>query len=225
MCLPPQRRTYHPQVTGLSCLDLEDLGTQQRLQPALQHLVHLMCSWHRHSFSPAESKAGPQWARLQNLLLDFKGEAQSTRAELLEVPAADRRCGEYGHRSTIGGVYRPSPGIQALRFVRKVDRVYLLRCTSCGKQLLSQWVFAHRDPPRILKPFNGHQQCGRYESVEGLPCQNDRKDHLDVCVHDKREEDCPVCGGRLICKHQRIRRGCRLCRAEGLVQVCAKKKS
>lgn len=210
-------------MNGLTCLDLQDLGTQLRLQPALQQLIQFVYTFECSSGSSVAGwKAGPQWARLSRLLLCFRGQGQVDLAtNSMEVPFADRRTGEYGHKSTTGGIYEPSSKVVALHFVRKADRVYHLHCNGCGKALLSQWVFVHRNVLKILRPREGHYRCGKFESDDGLPCMNDHISHLRVCVHDQTQKDCRLCGGPAICKHSRRRRQCNICRGAGLLSTYA----
>lgn len=211
-------------VNGLSCLDLQDQGTQARLQPALLTLRQAVCQYGEFG-EVSQSQASSQWAKLQHMLQGLEAgrpsqPPQETNRHLCALPQRDEH-GERGkHWSTVGGVYEPVSSIKSLRQVQRAERAYLLRCDRCSKDLLSQWVFVNGGKLRILRPQNGHLGgCGgKYLSVEGLPCVSDNKGQVDMCLHSKIRKDCVLCGGRATCQHRTRRRMCRICRESGLVR-------
>lgn len=196
---------------------MQDWATQLRLQPALQHLACLVSTFEGSRCSISnECKAGFQWANLRSLV-------HHDRAKIPEEPASDRIPGAMGHRSTAGGIYEPCASVQSLPEVQRVEELYRLRCIGCGKELLSQWIYAFQGQTKVLTPLHGHNRCGRYESVVGMLCQKDIKEHLEVCVHGKKKRDCLLCGS--VCKHKQIQRHCRHCYREGLIRLRPRQKN
>eukprot|EP00933_Yihiella_yeosuensis_P063646 TRINITY_DN66860_c0_g1_i1.p1 TRINITY_DN66860_c0_g1~~TRINITY_DN66860_c0_g1_i1.p1 ORF type:complete len:375 (-),score=64.63 TRINITY_DN66860_c0_g1_i1:360-1484(-) len=202
---------------GLQYLDFcADEGTASLLEPALSYIrMLLQKSEGQHAaFDPNEGYC-KQWRDLHALVRLQEQQRNDVQASPRSMKQEDGRSGNNPnrkHRSTRGGMYIPSPRIQALAIVRDSGEAVVLTCKNCGHKLTSSWVVEIKGQTRILTPGNGHVKCGgRYKVPDGKRCQVDIPANIDFCSHGRQRHTCIPCGGSHVCPHSLQRNHCRIC--------------
>ena len=214
-----QSRIRRVLIRALQNIDLEDENTRKCLESALTFIQAVVGGVDLTAY-PA-TPATRQWHQLRSLVNGL--DALKIQQDDVEPPGANRQEGRtFAERGRVSeGSYQPNKKIKGLPTVFEGKKVIQLQCSSCPATISSSWFFRHpgHEQVSVLVPFKGHYACRKITGkmspwipASDFPGRIDRFDRLNFCIHKRERRYCKDCGSKYICKHQKRRHDCALCK-------------